>query len=250
MASWSDIAPYYTSGWTPDQAMQDFNSAHGGDINRLAQSRGGSAPGGGGGAGQGVNVPQFSFDYQAAERDILLNPNSDLYKYYKQKLDEAQGDVTLAKKRIEDDYSQGVRYREEDLSTQLAEDRRTKEEEIRSTTTDLNKRGILFGQIPMGQETSGAPNSDLAQRFFLNPMTEKQSARKQAIERAITRQGEVADTTRKRGIEDINIAFPRYQRELEQEKLNKFRNEIVPYEYAKKKSTYDASTNPYMQGGG
>ena len=225
-------------GWGQTEAEADFRAT--GGVGK--EDRGGSS------SGSGVNVPPFNFDYQAAEQRILLDPNSELNKYYKQKLDEAQGDVNLAKKRIEEDYSQGKRYREEDLSTQLAEEKRTREQETRETTTDLNKRGILFGQMPLGQDTSAAPYSDIAQRFFLNPMTEKQQSRKLAIERAIQRQSEQAEITKGRDVEDINIAFPRYQRGLEQEKLTKYRSEILPYEYGKAQSKYGASFNPYMQG--
>lgn len=235
---------YRASGWNDSAAIAaDIAAGHG--MEKFNAVYGG---GGGGGNSTGVTVPPFSFDYQALENAILLNPNSELNKYYKQKLDEAGGDVTLAKKRIEEDYAQGRRYREEDLATQLAEEKRIKEQEIRETATDLNKKGILFGQIPLGEQTSLAPYSDVASRFFLDPLSEKQVARKQAIERAIARQEETSALTKKRGIEDIDIAYPRYQRGLEQEKLTKYRSEILPYEYGKAYSKYGASFNPYLQG--
>lgn len=239
---------YRASGWNNSAAIAaDIAAGHG--MEKFNAVYGGSS-GGGGNSNQstGVTIPPFSFDYQAAEERILLDPNSELNKYYKQKLDEAGGDVKLAKVRIEEDYSQGKRYRKEDLATQLAEEKRTREQETRETTTDLNRRGILFGQIPLGQDTSAAPYSDIAQRFFLNPMTEKQQARKLAIERAISRQSEQADITKGRDVQDIDIAFPRYQKGLEQEKLTKYRSEILPYEYGKAAAKYGASFNPYLQG--
>lgn len=204
----------------------------------------GQGKGGGGGGGGGY--PQFSFDWVAAEREAL----EKLTPYYVQKLTEAKGDVNLAKKRMEEDYSQGRRYREEDLETQLAEEKRLREEEFRGTTGGLNKRGILFGQIPLGEQTSKAPYSDVAQRWFLNPLSEKQAARKLAIERAIGRQGEIAETTKKRGVEDIDIAFPRYERELGEEKKEKAVLGMAPISYQREYGKYQALLSKYMQGGG
>ena len=192
------------------------------------------------------NYPQFSFDWTAAENEAL----EKLKPYYKAKLDEAGGDVKLAKVRIKIDYDTGNRYREEDLGTQLAADKRVAEQEFRDTTTDLNRRGMLFGEMEPGtEEQSKAPYGDIAQRFFLNPMSEKQSARKLAIERAIGRQGEVAETTRKRGVEDIDIAFPRYERELGQEKQEKAILQMAPLSYQQSYGKYQALLSKYNQGG-
>ena len=101
---------------------------------------------GGGQAGGGATIPPFTFDYDQAEREAF----EKLRPYYEQKLAEAQGDVNLAKGRIEEDYSRGRRYRQEDLAQQLPEEQRSSEEEKARISESLNQRGLLFGQIPLG----------------------------------------------------------------------------------------------------
>lgn len=197
----------------------------------------------GGGGGFGVNVPAFSFDYPKAEAEAL----KELEPYYKQKLAEAQGDVDRAKRLIEEDYARGIRTRTEDTEVERRQDQMLAREENLDTQGSLNNRGVLFGQIT-DPNSSKAPYSLFAQENFLNPLSEKQALRRQAIERALSRQNEVAGIERKRGIEEQDIAFPRFQRALEQEKLDKARMQIVPYKQQQAYSKYQASTNPYMQG--
>lgn len=201
------------------------------------------------GGGGMPTIPAFKFDYDQAEKDALAK----LEPYYKQKLDEAQGDVERAKRLIEEDYARGNRYREEDLGASLAEEARKRQEEIMGTTEDLNRRGVLYGQIPLGDETSRAPYSDVAQRLFLGPQSERQAARKLAIERAIQRQSNIAGTERARGLEEQNIQFPRYQRSLEEEKRRRAFGEFVPLAreraLAKYQESYGQSLAPYLQGG-
>lgn len=204
---------------------------------------GGESSGGGGGGGGGLNIPAFKFDYDQAEREAFAK----LEPYYRQKLEEAQFDVDRAKRLIEEDYKRGKRYREEDLTTQLGADQLSREEEIRNTLTELNRRGVLFGEIePGGQErgVSRAPYSDIAQRFTLSPLTERQGARKQAIERAISRQEEVAGVTRQRGIEEQDVAFPRYKRDLEEEKRKRALFEFVPLARERAQARYEESIGP------
>ena len=105
----------------------------------------------------------------------------------------------------------------------------------------------------MGEQTSQAPYSDIAQRFFLNPMSEKQAARKQAIERAITRQSENtnlvgSEAWKKRETEDINIAFPRYGRELGEQKRKDYVSVWEPRARDIAYNQYGGSFNPYLQG--
>ena len=196
----------------------------------------------GGGTTEAGGIPGFTFDWTAAEKEAL----EKLTPYYKAKLDEAEGDVNLAKTRIKDDYDRGVRYREEDLTTAKESEGRQKEQELQSTLTELNRRGILFGEQPAGTQESRAPYSDIAQRFFLDPLSKEQQARQQAIERAVTRQGEVAGIEKARGTEDIDREFPRYKRELEEEKKEKAVLQMAPLKYQQELSKYQATTRPAL----
>ena len=179
------------------------------------------------GGGNPLGIPAFNFDYDLAEREAFAK----LKPYYEQKLREAEGDVERAKGIIEEDYARGVRFAEEDTATQLAEHDRLKQDEIFNTLAELNKRGILAGQIDPGANERGesrAPVSDIAQRFTLGPLTERQKARRDTIERALRRQQEVQGVEKQRGLQALDIELPRFKRGLEEEKARRVQTEFVP----------------------
>jgi len=209
-----------------------------------------TSSGGGGGTSGGSNIPAFNFNWEAtrkAEYDRLT-------PYYEQKLIDAKGDIELAKKFIDDDYNKGVRVREEDFNvtqrksdedfiSSLAEAGRKTQEETFDTQGGLNKRGVLFGEAPQG--TAGQnpmQTSQYANQFFLQPLDERQKARKLAIERALQRDMEVAGLTRSRGDEGAALTkdyqtsqqvskFRDVQDTLKQEQENKAYNINAPSQY-------------------
>lgn len=217
-----------------------------------------SSSGGGGGS---VNYPPFNFDWTAARNDAL----AELTPYYEQKLKDAKGDVELAKKYIEEDYQKGIRISREDyereirttnedLTTQTAEDTLTRTQETREARAGANRRGTYVGQIQPGAETSAAPESSFYQEYIGKPLSEKQRLRKLAIERAITRQQEVAGVTkqrddesytteRERGLTAQNIQYPRTQAELEEEKREKAFNVVAPMKYQEALTKYRAANS-------
>lgn len=211
------------------------------------QSPGSGGAGGGGMAGGGGSLPAFKFDWEAAEKEALQK----LEPYYVEKLKEAGGDVERAKKLLEDDYVRGKRYREEDEKTQIATDTQTAKEETTSAVENLNRRGLLFSEMEPDQAatSSAAPYSQYAQKFELNPLAEKQQARRQAIQRAIMRQEEIAGEERKRGIEEQDIAFPRYKKALEEEKKEKATLQMAPLKYQRELTKYNATVgnSSYLQ---
>ena len=186
----------------------------------------------------GGGIPVFNFDYGQAEKEA----RAKLEPYYAQKLADAKGDVALAKKYIEEDYARGMRTATEDRTAQVAEDAQTAKEETQTSIEGLNKRGLLFG------ENTGvgpaAPYSQFAQMQELNPLQTKQQQRKQAIERAISRQEEVAGITRQRGITEQDIMYPRREQELLEEKENKVQTQYVPLAEERARARYD---NTYQQ---
>lgn len=208
----------------------------------------------GGSGGGGLNIPAFNFNYGQAEAEA----RAKLEPYYRQKLMDARGDVQLAKQLIEEDYQRGIRYAEEDKATQLAVEAQTAEQENRNLMDTLNKRGVLFSEQGGGQPgmvTSGIA----AQEQGL--MGTKQMQRKQAIERAIARQEEVAGITRQRGIQGQDIMLPRQEQAIAEEKENRVQTQFVPAAYERARAAYDntygqslnqaintsVSANPYLQ---
>lgn len=215
--------------------------------------------------GADKTVPAFNFDWEAARKAAFDpdNPqNSVLGRYYLQKLKDAGNDVERAKRLIVEDYDRGVReatedytlgekYRGEDLISQMAEFNLDTAKERRETIAGANTRGVLFGEIPQGQEGAKAPYSEYAKEYILNPMDQRQALRKQAIERAIQRQSEVAGiekarTTqgltiaKERGLEEQNIQFPRTQQALQEETREKAYTQQVPLQYQEAYQKYRA----------
>ena len=114
-----------------------------------------------------------------------------------------------------------------------------------------NRRGTLFGEIPQGQDTAKAPYSEYAKEYIVNPMEQRQALRKQAIERAIQRQSEVARVNKERdverlgvektrGFEEQNIQYPRTQQELQTETREKAYNVQVPQQYSEQYAKHRA----------
>ena len=251
-------------GWR-DDALRD-----GIDQNspQFAEQRAAEASGGGGGSGSDKTAPAFKFDWDAARKATFDpdNPSSSvLGRYYLQKLKDAGDDVTRAKRLIQEDYDRGVRvatedytraekYGQEDLTSQLKEFDLDKTAETRETYAGANQRGTLLGEIAPNSESSKAPISDYAKTYITEPMEQRQDLRKQAIERAIKRQTEVAgvsktrDTeaagiTKFRGIEEQDTAYPREKSRLEEETRKEAYNTTVPQQYTEQYQKYRVSQN-------
>lgn len=224
-----------TSGQTVTYGGQLYRVANNGDGTRTITP-----------TSEVENIPAFSFNYDQAEQEA----RAKLEPYYKQKLDEAGGDIEKAKKLIEDDYTAGVRFRAEEQTSQLAQDTLAAKDESRNLLDTLNKRGVLFSETPPGSTDAAMPYSGLAQQE-LGTMGEKQVLRKQAIERAIARQSEVAGFDRRRQLEQPSMDLSRIQRNLKEEQEKRIQEEFVPMarERAREKydQTYQQSLNQAVQ---
>lgn len=256
---------------TPNKSSNRQEDAQGANVGDYAygvdggyyrwDGTGWKSEGGGSNGSSGATAPAFNFDWTKAREEAM----AQLTPYYEQKLKDAGGDVERAKKLIEEDYSKGLRYTQEDYSREQGyntEDMATSlkalgldvTDETRNARGQLNQRGVLLGEIPAGEDTSKAPTSDYAQNYVLGPMEERQNMRKQAIERAMNRQGELAGvqktrleeeltTARKRGIEEQDISFPREQQRLEEEKRQRAFNEVAPQKYTEEITKYRAANS-------
>lgn len=205
----------------------------------------------------------FNFDWEKARSDSL----TQLTPYYTQKLNEAKGDVERAKRLIEEDYTMGKRISgedyqremkqsQEDFETSSRSDELTKKEETRDTTGALNQRGVFTSQINE-PGTSKAPVSGYAQEWFMKPLEEKQNLRSLAIKRALERRQELATTQSEReteklatarthGIEEQDIAWPRFQRELEEEKRRRAFETVTPMKYEEEYAKWRAVNPDYI----
>jgi len=186
-----------------------------------------------------VTYPKFNFDWTAARQQAY----DELTPYYSQKLNLAKGDVELAKKYIQEDYDRGLRYASEDYGQSSAEETIKSGQETLSAQGEANKRGVLVGQIPTGQETSKAPTSEYYSKFIGAPMEQGQQLRQQAIKRALSRQTEAAGISKVRGSDEQDRKWRDTQLDIEQEKREKANTQMAPLKYQEAYSKYRASND-------
>lgn len=256
------------------------------------------------------SIPKFDFDWEQAEIDAL----EKLRPYYEELIAESNGDFELAKSRLIEDYDTGVRQNREDwdiLSTQVQENfvrtqrlteenlqrgteradksydeqrrdaiedylvqsdefKRLEPEEQAKAMDSLNRRGMLQSTIREGE---------------IGNLDERQQARREAIQRAMSRKEQVArstqaqttqdlitqaqragqqatttrdrtlgagelgyaraleglETTKGRGVEDLDIMQPRIIRGLEEQKVLEA-GQIVNLNYGRDWDKYEQET--------
>jgi len=181
------------------------------------------------GDSNGELVP-FEFDWEQGEADAL----EKLRPYYEEVLAESKGDVELAKKRMEEDYQQGKRFRSEDLSVAEKGFDLLDPREKRSMLEELNRKGVFSIGKSTIQETE--------QQF----LTDTQKRRREAIQRAVQRKEEVAGIDRQRSTEDIDILQPRYERELGEQKKERAAG-MAESQYGRKYTTHLAEAERFMK---
>lgn len=163
------------------------------------------------------NYPAGVFDVTSP--DIFIKrAMEELTPYYTQLLKEADGDVNLAKQRLEEDYKLGVRVAKEDLESNLARLGITFTQEANTMRDNLNKRGIALTQTTPGvagrttYAGGGQPQTELSQ------LTEDQRLRKEAEDRTAQRAAESAGIKKQRGTEDVTRQDQLYREELQRQK--------------------------------
>jgi len=178
-------------GWNDPEAGLDFAATGGG-----GKWTGGTTTGGGG------EISPFNFDWTQSEKDAL----EKLRPYYEEVLAESQGDVNLAKSRLEEDYQLGKRYREEDLTFQTRGAQMEEPIEKEKMLSGLNQRGFLQSTVRTQEQID---------------LEERQARRREAIQRAIQRKEEVAGIEKGRQLTDITTKEQRYERDIGEEKKEK-----------------------------
>jgi len=140
-------------GWDDASANADFNATGGS----------GKMTGGGSSSGGSPSLPKFEFDQKAAEKAAM----EELRPYYESLLKIYNGDVAMAKKRIEEDYSRGLRYKKEETANALGDNEAARKENDRKfqlalgdLTQEMNSRGLNNSGIKT-TETQEAKADDL-----------------------------------------------------------------------------------------
>ena len=166
----------------------------------LGGSSGGSNDGGGsnGTTNSSGNVPKFEFDQDQANKDAM----EELRPYYEKLLKIYNGDIAMAKQRMEQDYKRGLRYSREDTQTGLDGIAETKEERAR-------RFDIALGDLDQEMNTRGIYNSGIKdQEVDVSKAGEKYQVGlldrdAEALRTAETRYKEKAETTLNRYNEDM-----------------------------------------------
>ena len=178
-------------GWDDESANADFNAT------------GGSGKEGGGGSGSGGSntVSDFSFDQAAAEKAA----KEQLLPYYKRLLEIYDGNVALAKKRMEADYERGLRYKKEetinaqgDITANKAESDRRFKIAMGDLTQEMNSRGLTNSGIKATEEQ----NAEAGELFNQNQYDAK--SRDLALAEKKYIEGE--DVNKKRFLEEEGFA--------------------------------------------
>ena len=127
-------------GWDDASANADFNATGGAGKQGNGGSSGNGSP----------TVTPFSFDAKAAE----ATAKEQLRPYYERLLQIYDGNVALAKKRIEQDYERGLRYNSQETANALGDNAAAKEESNR-------KFKLALGDLDQEMNTRGLTNSGI-----------------------------------------------------------------------------------------
>lgn len=141
-----------------------------------------------------------------AKQDNLVN---EKYRLKSLKTEEERAGTLTTEKQLV--YDTAIRQADEDLATNLKILGLDITEENRNLQGSLNQRNVLLGTIPQGDTSSAAPMGEYAKSWFINPQTERQDLRKLAIERALSRQKEVAGMTKQSALGDIGYGLKKTQ---------------------------------------
>ena len=141
------------------------------DDGRLAQEY----LGGGSSSGSTSSNPMsgFTFDQAAAEKAAM----EELRPYYEKLLTIYNGDVNLAKKRMEEDYARGLRYKAESTATgmgDIADTRAERDRKFKLALGDLDQEMNTRGLTTSGIKT-GAIQQATADEAYQKSLLDKQA---------------------------------------------------------------------------
>jgi len=143
----------------------------------------------------GLNF-DWTAEVQAAYRKLV--------PYYTKVLEMAGGDLDLAKRIIESNYSQGMRENKQEYEQAAREQALTFPQEQEQQIATLGRRGVLGGvsEKQLAEGTAGGLAGQEAQRLL-----ESQKIRKEAIERALENRTERLTSEKGFGTEQAQTGF-------------------------------------------
>jgi hypothetical protein len=152
-------------GWNDeDAANADFRNTGG-----AGKWTGGGTTGGGGTSSS--SLPKFEFDQAAAEKAAM----EQLRPYYEKLLAIYNGDVGMAKKRMEEDYARGLRYKQDATQTGLADNAAAKAESARKfklalgdLDQEMNTRGLFNSGIKTTNQQNAQADQAYKEQTFAN----------------------------------------------------------------------------------
>lgn len=175
---------------SPDEIRQSFPGYAGwGETEMLADFRatGGAGKGGSSSGSSAGSIPPFNFDQAAAEKAAM----EELRPYYEKLLKIYNGDIALAKKRMEEDYSRGLRYKQESTATGLGDIEATKAERDRKfkialgdLDQEMNTRGLYTSGIRTQERTEATADETRQKQLLANQARDLVTSEKQYTEGA------------------------------------------------------------------
>lgn len=153
-------------GYNPTDALNAENGPRAAELAR--EYLGGSSSGGS--SGGGTTLPPFKFDQAAADKAAM----EELRPYYEKLLKIYNGDVQLAKQRMEQDYERGLRYKKEETANAMGDIETAQRERDRKfkialgdLDQEMNSRGIYTSGIRT-QKTGEATADEAYQKKLLS----------------------------------------------------------------------------------
>ena len=172
---------------------------------------------------------QSGVDKDAIRQGLM----KELEPYYARLLNESNGDIELAKKRMEEDYQKGLRVAREDSDTSVKNAIQTLiPNEQDQLYGELNRRGLVgtregridapSATLSTGQKVISPLGTNV--KFgglggkMQGQLISTQKARSEAVQRALQRQEEELGLTRNRSMEDYTTKQTRNTANLQQQK--------------------------------
>lgn len=178
-------------------------------------------------APRGGGAPTFTFDYN----NELQQGYEMLKPFYAKVLEIAQGNIDLAKKVIAWTHESGMRQTREEYQQAQKEQAITFPQEQEQLKTTQNQRGVL---------TSGFGKTEQ------NRLTESQSIRQQATERALANREEQLTKTKEFDTQQQDLAYKQKQFETEREQRQEASTGIVQPKFQIKSAEYQAGLQQYQ----
>jgi hypothetical protein len=164
-------------GWPDLEANNDFNATGGAGKQGASTATGSTAN----------PMAGFTFNQAAAEKAAM----EELRPYYEKLLTIYNGDVNLAKKRMEEDYARGLRYKQEATATGMGDIADTKAERDRKfklalgdLDQEMNARGLTTSGIKTGEIQKATADENYQKTLLDKQARDLATSEKQYIEGA------------------------------------------------------------------